>query len=147
MVTKVEDIHSSYTRTGEELKSVEARLREVQPLIKNIGNYQRLKPVYDAFQKAKDKAAFRAKHEAELVIFEAAKSNLLAMQGGGKLASLKLLQAEQERLSQEQQRLYDERASLKKQAKQIDTIKANVDVFLSFGSNTEATRKRTSQLE
>ena len=26
----------------------EARLREVQPLIKNISNYQRLKPVYDA---------------------------------------------------------------------------------------------------
>ena len=144
---KVEDSHSSYARTGEELKSVEARLREVQPLIKNIGNYQRLKPVYDASQKAKDKAAFRAKHEAELVIFEAAKSNLLAMQGGGKLPSLKSLQAEQERLTQEQQRLYEERASLKKQAKQIDTIKANVDVFLSLGSDTEVTKKRTSQLE
>ena len=144
---KVDDIHSSFIRTGEELKSVEARLREVQPLIKNIGNYQRLKPVYDASQKAKDKAAFRAKHEAELVIFDAAKSNLLAMQGDGKLPSLKSLQAEQERLTQEQQRLYDERASLKKQAKQIDTIKANVDVFLSLGSDTEITKKRTSQLE
>ena len=31
---KVEDIHSSYAHTGEELKRVEARLREVQPLIK-----------------------------------------------------------------------------------------------------------------
>lgn len=110
-------------------------------------HYQRLKPVYDAFQKAKDKTSFRAKHEAELVIFDAAKSNLLAMQGGGKLPSLKSLQAEQERLSQEQQRLYDERASLKKQAKQIDTIKANVDMFLSLGSDTEVTKKRTLQLE
>lgn len=78
---KVEDIHSSYARTGEELKSVEARLREVQPLIKNISNYQKLKPVYVAYMKAKDKPAFKAKHEAELVIFEAAKSTLLAMQG------------------------------------------------------------------
>ena len=43
---KVEDVHSSYDRTGKELKVVEARLREVQPLIKNISNYQRLKPVY-----------------------------------------------------------------------------------------------------
>ena len=144
---KVDDIHSSFTRTGEELKSVEARLREVQPLIKNISNYQRLKAVYDAFQKAKDKTAFRAKHEAELVIFESAKSNLLAMQGEGKLPSLKSLQTEQERLTQEQQRLYDERASLKKQAKQIDTIKANVDVFLSLGSETDVTIKKTAQLE
>ena len=69
------------------------------------------------------------------------------MQGDQKLPSLKSLQAEQERLNQEQQRLYDERASLKKQAKQIDTIKANVDMFLSLGSETEATKKRTSQLE
>ena len=36
---KVEDVHSSYDRTGKELKGVEARLREVQPLIKNISNY------------------------------------------------------------------------------------------------------------
>ena len=71
---KVEDVHNSYERTGKELKGVEARLREVQPLIKNISNYQRLKPVYDAFQKAKDKPSFKAKHEAELVIFEAARS-------------------------------------------------------------------------
>ena len=78
---KVEDIHSSYARTGSELKNVEAKLREVQPLIKNISNYQRLKPVNEAYQKAKDKTAFRAKHEAELVIFEAAKSTLLAVQG------------------------------------------------------------------
>ena len=38
---KVEDIHYSYARTGEELKSVEARLREIQPLIKNISKYPR----------------------------------------------------------------------------------------------------------
>ena len=59
---KVEDVHSSYDRTGKELKCVEARLREFQPLIKNISNYQRLKPVYDAFQKAKEKPGFKAKH-------------------------------------------------------------------------------------
>ena len=127
---KVEDVHGSYDRTGKELKAVEARLREVQPLIKNISNYQRLKPVYDAFQKAKDKPSFKAKHEAELVIFEAARSTLLAMQGEEKLPSLKTLQAEQQRLLDEQQRLYDERAKLKKEARMIDTLKANVDDFL-----------------
>lgn len=134
-------------RTGEELKSVEARLREVQPLIKNISNYQRLKPVYDAYMKAKDKTAFRAKHEAELVIFEAAKSTLLAVQGDGQLPSLKALQAEQERLTAEQQWLYDERAKLKKEAKQIDTIKANVDSYLSPAASNDREKKQMSELE
>jgi hypothetical protein len=144
---KAEDIHSSYDRTSKELKGVEARLREIQPLIKNIGNYQRLKPVNEAYQKAKDKTAFRAKHEAELVIFEAAKSTLLAVQGDGKLPSMKALQAEQERLTEEQQRLYDERAKLKKEAKQIDTIKANVDSYLRPIASQEQKIKRRSELE
>ena len=144
---KVEDVHSSYDRTGKELKGVEARLREVQPLIKNISNYQRLKPVYDAFQKAKDKPSFKAKHEAELVIFEAARSTLLAMQGDEKLPSLKALQAEQQRLLEEQQRLYDERAKLKKEVKQIETIKSNVDTFLAPSADHDRDHLRSTQRE
>ena len=144
---KVEDVHSSYDRTGKELKGVEARLREVQPLIKNISNYQRLKPVYDAFQKAKDKPGFKAKHEAELVIFEAARSTLLAMQGDEKLPSLKTLQAQQQRLLDEQQRLYDERAKLKKEARMIDTMKANVDIFLKPSVVQEPEQIRDNQRE
>ena len=144
---KVEDVHGSYDRTGKELKGVEARLREVQPLIKNISNYQRLKPVYDAFQKAKDKPGFKAKHEAELVIFEAARSTLLAMQGDEKLPSLKTLQAEQQRLLDEQKRLYDERARLKKEARMIDTMKANVDDFLKPSTEQEHDYQRSSQRE
>ena len=144
---KVEDVHGSYDRTGKELKGVEARLREVQPLIKNISNYQRLKPVYDAFQKAKDKPSFKAKHEAELVIFEAARSTLLAMQGDEKLPSLKTLQAEQQRLLEEQQRLYDERAKLKKEVKQIETIKSNVDTFLAPSVDHDRDHLRSTQRE
>ena len=144
---KVEDIHSSYDRTGKELKGVEARLREVQPLIKNISNYQRLKPVYDAFQKAKDKPGFKAKHEAELVIFEAARSTLLAMQGDEKLPSLKTLQAEQAQLFEEQERLYAERNRLKKEAKQIETIKSNVDTFLAPSADHDRDHLRSTQRE
>lgn len=144
---KVEDVHGSYDRTGKELKVVEARLREVQPLIKNISNYQRLKPVYDAFQKAKDKPGFKAKHEAELVIFEAARSTLLAMQGDEKLPSLKALQAEQAQLFDEQERLYAERNRLKKEVKQIETVKSNVDTFLAPSVDHDRDHLRSTQRE
>ena len=144
---KVEDVHSAYDRTGKELKVVEARLREVQPLIKNISNYQHLKPVYDAFQKAKDKPGFKARHEAELVIFEAARSTLLAMQGDEKLPSLKTLQAEQAQLFEEQNRLYAERNRVKKEAKQIETIKSNVDTFLAPSAEHDRDHLRSTQRE
>ena len=144
---KVEDVHSSYDRTGKELKAVEARLRTVQPLIKNIGNYRKLKPVWDAYTKENDKSSFRAKHEAELVIFEAAKSTLLAMHGDEKLPSLKSLQSEQQRLLEDQQRLYDERAKLKKEVRIIDTMKANVDAFLKPTPYPEHSKEKNNQLE
>lgn len=144
---KVENIHSSYERTGKELITVEARLREVQPLIKNISNYHRLKPVYEAYQRAKDKAAFRSSHEAELVIFEAARSTLLAIQGDAKLPSLKSLRAEHEQLTQEQQRLYEERANLKRQVNQINNIKVNVDSYLSLFSSQKHENMQRRELE
>ena len=72
---------------------------------------------------------------AELVIFEAARSTLLAMQGDEKLTGLETLQAEQ-------QRLYDERARLKKEAQMIDTMKANVDDFLKPVSERTGTKTK-----
>lgn len=103
--------------------------------------------ITSGYSKAKDKPAFRATHEAELVIFEAARSNLLALQTGEKLPSLKSLQAEQQRLLEDQQRLYDERAKLKKDARIIDTMKANVDDFLRPSMAQEQEKEKTSQRE
>ena len=81
------------------------------------------------------------------MIFEAARSTLLAMQGEEKLPSLKTLQAEQQRLLEEQQRLYDERAKLKKEARMIDTLKANVDDFLKPNTERDQEHHRNSQRE
>ena len=103
--------------------------------------------MYDAFQKAKGKPSFKAKHEAELVIFEAARSTLLAMQGDEKLPSLKTLQAEQAQLFEEQERLYAERNRLKKEAKQIETIKSNVDTFLAPSADHDRDHLRSTQRE
>ena len=69
------------------------------------------------------------------------------MQGDGKLPSLKSLQAEQQRLMEAQQRLYDERAKLKKEARLMDTMKANVDDFLSPSLTKEHEKSRSGELE
>ena len=132
---KVADVHQSHSRTGSELKRVESEMRKVNLLIKHISNYQRLNPVFDQYTAAKDKAKFRQNNEANLIVFESSRNTLKAMQGDAKLPSLKSLQAEQQRLTDEQAKLYDERARLKKQAKQIDTVKANVDRFLGLGKD------------
>ena len=69
------------------------------------------------------------------------------MQGDEKLPSLKALQAEQQRLLEDQQRLYDERAKLKKEVRIIDTMKANVDAFLKSTPYPEHSKEKNNQLE
>ena len=159
---RIERLQGAAVRVGYRKEDLKTTSFDVQTRFENVkdrqGNYkrefagyacsyQRLKPVYDAFQKAKDKPSFKAKHEAELVIFEAARSTLLAMQGDEKLPSLKTLQAEQQRLLDEQQRLYDERAKLKKEVKQIETIKSNVDTFLAPSADHDRDHLRSTQRE
>ena len=70
---------------------------------------------------------------------------MLAMQGDEKLPSLKALQAEQQKLLEEQQRIYDERAKLKKEARIIDTMKANVDDFLKPSAEHDRDQQHSSQ--
>ena len=128
--SKVEELRAAFSANSESLKAVEGRLREIQPLIKNLDNYRKLKPVWEEYSRIKNKPAFREKHQAELMIFEAARKALREHYGERKWDSLKDLQAERDRLTAEQDRLYAERERIKKQLKEMETVKGNVDRIL-----------------
>ena len=70
---KVAELRSEFSENSESLKAVEGRLREIQPLIKNLDNYRKLKPVWEEYSNARHKPVFREKHRAELMIFESAR--------------------------------------------------------------------------
>ena len=53
----------------------------------------------------------------------------------------------EKQLTQEQQRLYEERANLKRQAKQIDTIRANVISYLNLSPEQEIQKAKDAQRE
>jgi mevalonate kinase len=135
------DLTSSYQKTGSDLKKLEKRLKQVQLLIKHISQYQRTKPVYDQYRKAKKRDEYFNQHSADITIYEASRDTLKSMQTGDKLPSLSSLVSEQEHLVQEQQRLYDERQKLDKDRKKIETMKRNVDSILGVGQK----RKETDQ--
>ena len=128
--SKVAELRTAFSANSESLKAVEGRLREIQPLIKNLDNYRKLKPVWDEYSRIKNKPAFREKHQAELMIFESTIKSLREHYGEQKWDSLKELQAERGRLTAEQDRLYAERERIKKQLKEMETVKGNVDRIL-----------------
>ena len=114
------------------LKDVERRLADMAVLIKNVTTYQKTKPLYDAYRRAKDKAQFKADHERGIILHEAAARALQAAQIGRKLPSVAALQTEYEKLQGQKEALYADYGKLKKQVREYDIIRQNIDSILQM---------------
>lgn len=75
------------------LKSVEKRLADMAVLMKHVVAYQKTKPVYDAYRKAKNKERYRAEHERDIILHKAA-ARALKTAGISKLPNPATLQKE-----------------------------------------------------
>lgn len=131
------EVHAESEQTAATLKALEKRLSDMSLLMKNISAYQKTKPVYMEYRKAKDKEQFRQKHESSLIIYEAAAKTLHAARNGGRLPSFQKLLAEHRELTEQKDSLYLEYGKLKKKVKQYDTMKQNVDRILKQAEQPE----------
>ena len=87
--------------------------------------------------KETDKAAYRAAHESSLILFEAAAKAVKPALVGGKLPNVAALQAEYVKLQEQKETLYADYDRLKKQVKEYDVIKRNIDSILRRESEPE----------
>ncbi len=58
------------------MKNAEKRLADMAVLIKNVSTYQKTKPVYDAYRKARNREKYRAGQEQAIILHEAAARSL-----------------------------------------------------------------------
>ena len=129
LTAKIAEIQTESEQAADALKSVEKRLADMAGLIKNVSTFQKTKPAYDAYRKARNKDSYRAAHEREIILHEAAAKALKAA-GVSKLPNLTALQAEYEKLQEQKEALYADYGRLKKQVKEYDVIKQNIDSIL-----------------
>ena len=129
LTAKIAEVQAASGQAAEALKDVEARLSDMAVLIKNITTYQKTKPSYDAYRKAKDKGSYRAAHEGTVILHEAAAKALKAA-GISKLPNLAVIQAEYEKLQEQKEALRANYGKLKKQVREYDVIKQNIDSIL-----------------
>ena len=94
--------------------------------MKQVTTYKKTKPVYEAYRRAKDKGAYRAQQESSLILHEAAVKALKAA-GATKLPNLAAMQEEYGKLQAQKGVLYADYGKLKKQVKEYDVIKQNID--------------------
>ena len=129
LIAKIREIQTESEKAGDALKEVEKRLADMAVLIKNISTFQKTKPAYDSYRKARNKDRYRAAHEGTVILNEAAAKALKAA-GISKLPNLAALQAEYEKLQEQKEALRADYGKLKKQVKEYDVIKQNIDSIL-----------------
>ena len=129
LVSRIEEVAAESGQAADALKNVEKRLADMAVLMKNVSTYQKTKPVYDAYRKAKNKEKYRAAHERDIILHEAAARSLKAA-GVSKLPNLAALQSEYEALQAQKEALYADYGKLKKKVREYDVIKQNIDSIL-----------------
>ena len=118
------------------LTLTEARLADMAVLIKNVTTYKQTRPIVAQYRKAKDKEKYRTAHESDIILYEAAAKAIKAA-GITKLPSLAALQAEYAALQEQKEALYADYGKLKKQVKEYDVIKKNIDSILKVEHQPE----------
>ena len=140
LTAKIEEIQTESEKTGDALKEVEKRLADMAVLIKNVFTFQKTKPAYDTYRKARNKDRYRAAHEGTVILHEAAAKALKAT-GISKLPNLAALQAEYEKLQEQKEALRADYGKLKKQVKEYDVIRQNIDTILRQPKEPERDRE------
>lgn len=129
LTAKIAEIQTESEQAADALKSTEKRLADMAVLIKNVSTFQKTKPAYDAYRKVRNKDSYQAAHEREIILHEAAAKALKAA-GVSNLPNLAALQSEYEKLQEQKEALYADYGRLKKQVKEYDVIKQNIDSIL-----------------
>ena len=139
LTAKIAEITAASEQAADSLKEIEKRLADMAVLMKHVATYQKTKPAYAAYRKAKDKEKYRAAHESDIILHEAAVKALKAA-GISKLPNLAELQGEYTKLQEQKEALYADYGKLKKQVKEYDTIKRNIDSILNIERQQERTK-------
>ena len=136
LVSRIEEMAAESGQAADALKNAEKRLAEMAVLIKNVSTYQKTKPAYDAYRKARNREKYRAGQEQAIILHEAAARSLKAA-GIAKLPNLAALQSEYEALQAQKEALYADYGKLKKKVREYDIIKQNIDSILQADRQPE----------
>jgi hypothetical protein len=140
---KLAEVNAAFDEAESALKATESKLKDMAVLIKHITNYQQTKPAADGLKAANDKDAYRASHESELIIHEAAARAIRkTAPPGSKLPSRAKLKAEYKSLTGRKDALRSEYGKLKKQAHEFGIIKRNMDAILGKADGRSKAKTR-----
>ena len=129
LAQKTAETTAAFDAASTKIKALESRMAQIAALKTHIINYAKTREVYMAYRKSRFKEKFRAAHEGELLLHEAAKRAFDA-QGVRKLPTVKALNEEYAGLLADKKSTYADFTRLRKEAQELQAVKANVDSLL-----------------
>ena len=141
---KTAEATARYNELSGQIKSAEKRMAEIAVLRTHIVNYAKTREVYIAYRKAGYSQKFRAEHEAEILLHQAAKQAFDEL-GVKKLPTVKSLQAEYAELLEQKKKAYGDYRKARDEMRELLTHKANVDRLLGEEQKAEKEADRRSE--
>ncbi len=116
-------------------------MAEIDVLKTHIVNYSETRSVYVAYRKAGYSKKFKAEHESEILLHQAAKK-FFDETGLKKLPTVKSLQAEYAALLAEKKSAYADYRRARSEMKDLLTVKANVDRLMDYDKAERETERK-----
>lgn len=130
--------------TGDRLKVIETRQKEIASLQKHIGAYGKTLDVYRQYRDGGWNKKFYAKHEQDITIHKAAKKAFDEL-GLKKLPTVKTLQTEYATLDAEKKKLYQGYRPAREEMIALLMAKQNVERILGMTSMPQKSHEKTGQ--
>lgn len=122
-------VTESFNALSAQIKDLESQMTANGELQKQIVNYTKTRAVYIEYRKAGYSKKFRAEHEAEILLHQAAKKHFDSL-GITKLPSVKSLREEYAGLLEQKRKAYAAYKKARAEMKELYNVKANVDYLL-----------------
>ena len=139
-----EDSTRHYHELSGRIKAAEKRMAEIAVLKTHIINYSKTRDTYVAYRKAGYSKKFKAEHESEILLHQAAKK-FFDESGMKKLPTVKSLQAEYAALLAEKKDAYADYRKARDDMKELLTVQANVQKLM--GDEVQEQKKDTERRE
>ena len=144
LAEKTEAATARRNELSNKIKAAEKRMAEIAVLRTHIVNYARTRDTYTAYRKAGYSPKFRSEHEADILLHQAAKRAFDEL-NVKKLPKMKDLQAEYATLLAEKKAAYTELRKARDEARELLTVKTNVDRVLQDTGRGIAQEKEHGQ--
>ena len=144
LAEKTAEATGRYHQLGDKIKAAEKRMAEIAVLRTHIVNYAKTHEIYTAYRKAGYSKKFRAEHEADILLHQAAKRAFDEL-SVKKLPKMKGLQAEHAALLAEKKTAYADYRRSREEMRELLAVKANVDQIMGRDGRGSAQEKEHGQ--